>query len=276
MPIENSTNGAVIFTLELLADRHDQHRDVLICREAYLNVSHCLLGRTDPNTSGTSITSGACTPTLSTPSPIKPRASPLVDLRHIKKLYSHPQAWGQCEAFLSAYLKGIERIDVSSTSKAAEMASEDESGTSAAIASKLAATIHHLDILAQGIEDREDNTTRFFVLRKGVDEKEAQSDSTKTMISFMIDHSKPGALASVLNCFQMFSLNLTSINSRPTKVVPFQYVFFVEFEGSIHNDPTGNVHAAMEELNKYVQSWRWMGSWDQDPAIRIKGKKLLK
>jgi prephenate dehydratase len=159
-------------------------------------------------------------------------------------------------------LKGVERIDVSSTSRAAEMVKEDTTGTSAAIASNLAAEIHDIDILAQGIEDREDNTTRFFILRKGADASTCKSAKAKTLISFTVDHGTPGALASVLQCFQVNALNLTSINSRPTKVVPFQYIFFVEFEGNRLNDPTGRVQKALEALGDYVQSWRWLGSWD--------------
>jgi prephenate dehydratase len=263
VPFENSTNGAVVFTLELLADRHNRYPDITVCGEAYLDVSHCLLGRKcAKSTTESPVMSGACTPTMSSPDPLKPRTSPLYSLKHIKRILSHPQAFGQCETFLGAYLKGVERIDVSSTSRAAEMVKEDTTGTSAAIASKLAAEIHDIDVLAQGIEDREDNTTRFFILRKGTDASACKSPKTKTLISFTIDHRAPGALASVLQCFQVNALNLTSINSRPTKVVPFQYIFFVEFEGSKLRDPTGRVNKALSTLTQYVQSWRWLGSWD--------------
>jgi len=263
VPFENSTNGAVIFTLELLADRHHRYPDITVCGEAYLDVSHCLLGKKCVrSTTESPVMSGACTPTMSTPTPLKPRSSPLHSLKHIKRILSHPQAFGQCETFLGAYLKGVERIDVSSTSRAAEMVREDTTGTSAAIASNLAAEIHDIDILARSIEDREDNTTRFFILRKGTDGAACRSPKTKTLISFAVDHRSPGALASVLQCFQANALNLTSINSRPTKVVPFQYIFFVEFEGSRLNDATGRVQKALEALGDYVQSWRWLGSWD--------------
>ncbi|KAK2625970.1 hypothetical protein QTJ16_004232 [Diplocarpon rosae] len=261
VPFENSTNGSVVYTLELLADRHSRYLDVTVCGEAYLTVSHCLVGRKcesmdSPDASGT------CTPTISTPSPLRPRVSPLHSVKHIKRLLSHPQAFGQCEAFLNFYLKGVERIDVSSTSKAAELAREDTTGGSAAIASMLAAEVHAIDILAKGIEDREDNTTRFLILRKGIDNKSGSAEQTKSLISFKIDHNTLGALASVLTCFQQYQINLTSINSRPTKVVPFQYIFFVEFEGSRLHDPSGMVNKTLEALEDFVQSWRWWGSWD--------------
>ena len=264
VPFENSTNGAVIFTLELLADRYSSYPDILVCGEAYLDVSHYLLGH-KPRRAATDSPSlsGTCTPTSSTPSPSKPRSKPLCSLNHIQRLYTHPQAFGQCETFLGAYLKGIERIDVSSTSRAAEMAKEDITGTSAAIASSLAAKVHGLDVLAKGIEDREDNTTRFFILRKGIDDAARMTTAaSKTLISFTIDHRSPGALADVLDCFRRYQLNLTSINSRPTKVVPFQYIFFVEFEGSRLNDPDGRVEGALKGLKQYTHSWRWLGSWD--------------
>lgn len=206
---------------------------------------------------------GTATPTSSTPSPEKPRAKPLHSIKHINRIYTHPQAFGQCENFLQSYLKGVERIDVSSTSRAAEMVKEDTSRESAAIASSLAADIQGLDILARGIEDREDNTTRFFIIRKGIDEKAKETcNPTKSLISFTVDHRSPGALADVLECFRKAKLNLTSINSRPTKVVPFQYIFFVEFEGSRLKDPDGRVEDALSGLKEHTQSWRWLGSFD--------------
>ncbi|KAH7393414.1 Prephenate dehydratase-domain-containing protein [Cadophora sp. MPI-SDFR-AT-0126] len=268
VPFENSTNGAVVYTFELLADRHDRFPDVTVCAEAYLDVSHCLLGKKCGSTDSPDM-SGACTPTMLTPTPLKPRVSPLHSVKHVKRLLSHPQAFGQCETFLGVYLKGVERVDVSSTSRAAEMVKEDTSGTSAAIASILAADVHGLDVLAKGIEDREDNTTRFLIIRRGIDEKAGSADKTKSLISFKVDHGTPGALASVLHCFQIYGINLTSINSRPTKIVPFQYIFFVEFEGSKLHDPTGMVKKTLDALESYVQSWRWLGSWDDKLKKRI-------
>lgn len=265
VPFENSTNGAVLFTFELLADRSSLFRDIYVCGEAYLDVQHYLMGIKAPETASTegAELSGTATPTTSIPTPSEPRSRPLSSLKHIQRIYTHPQAFGQCEIFLGTYLKGIERIDVSSTSRAAELVKQDKTGTSVAIASKLAAEIHGLDILAKSIEDRDDNKTRFLVLRKGVDKLENHNATpTKSLISFTIDHGIPGALADVLGCFQRNKLNLTSINSRPTRIVPFQYIFFVEFEGSRLKDEDGRVEAALSSLDKYTKSWRWLGSWD--------------
>lgn len=282
VPFENSTNGAVIFTLDLLADRHSRFPDITICGEAYLDVSHYLLGHKPPpnpayNMESPELLSGACTPTKKIPTPIKPRVQPLCSLKHIQRIYTHPQAWGQCEIFLGAYLKGIERIDVSSTSRAAEMVKEDVTGTSAAIASVIAAEIQNLDILARSIEDRQDNTTRFFIIRKGVDPKASLSTKkTKTMVTFTVDHHQPGALSSVLECFRQRGINLTSINSRPTRLVPFQYIFFVEFEGSrLGGERKSEVESALNELEGFVGKWRWLGSWDDKLVERVTRKEAL-
>jgi prephenate dehydratase len=279
VPFENSTNGSVVFTLDLFADRSNQFPDVSVCGEAYLDVHHYLLGHEAVKTTSDESPeiSRTSTPTPQIPSPQKPRTQPLSSLRHIERIYSHPQAFGQCEIFLGAYLKGVERIDVSSTSKAAELVKADTTGTSAAIASKVAAKVHGLTALAKGIEDREDNTTRFFVLRKGLDtlqnEKAFQSKkdtrATKSLVSFTVDHRSPGALADVLHCFKRYKLNLTSINSRPTRVIPFQYIFFVEFEGSKLHDPEGAVNEALKSVEKVAKSCRWLGSWED--KLRRKG-----
>lgn len=262
IPIENSTNGPVILSLELLADRQNQYPDINICKETYLNVNHYLLGRRFPRQINDSPTmSGVCTPTSATPLPLIPRSVPLCSLKHIKRLYSHPQAWGQCEVFLAAYLKNIDRVDTSSTSMAAQLARQDRTGTSAAIASKLASKVNNLDILAEEIEDKQDNVTRFLVLCKGNGVKSGLSNKTRTMISFKVQPD-PSALTSVLQCFATSSLNLKSINSRPTKETPFQYIFFLEFQGSLYNDPEDRVKDTLKALQKYVKYWRVLGSWD--------------
>lgn len=260
--------------MDLFADREKEYPDISVCGEVYLDVHHFLLGNFKPSSQHVEPSSGVATPTTSTPNPKKPRAQPLSDIGHIKRIYSHPQAFGQCEAFLSTYLKGVERHEVSSTSKAAEIVSTDASKTTAAISSKIAADVHGLDVLATGIEDREDNTTRFFILRKHADESAAkQSCPTETtdggeghdfksLVSFTIDHKSPGALADALMVFKTFGLNLTSINSRPSRIRPWHYIFFVEFQGRRERDGDGSVNQALEELSETSEDWRWLGSWE--------------
>ena len=258
VPFENSTHGTVTFTLDGLADRTGTYGDVVVCGEVYLDVHHFLLGRAAPAKEKGVGGDDA------------PHATPLTDLAHVKRVYSHPQAFGQTAAFFAKYLQRVETIDVSSTSKAAEMAAADESGASAAVAGELAAGPSGLEVLARCIEDREDNTTRFFVIRrkKGEDgggengRDDAYGARYKSLVSFTVPHRIPGALVDVLDCFRRGMLNLTSINSLPSLVAPFQYLFFVEFEGSRFDDPEGRVKTLFESIEKVAEQWRWLGSWE--------------
>ncbi|KAI7157140.1 PDT-domain-containing protein [Hortaea werneckii] len=322
VPFENSSNGSVVFTLDLFADLHGRYPDILVWDEIYLAVHHCLLGHiphTEPvaktaklqqNSTGTEeedgekpdatlphlpphqppSLSGQVTPTQAVPQPAKARIQPLHSLTHIKKLYSHPQAWGQCKNFLAAYLKGVERQDVSSTSKAAQLVGEDRTGTSAAISSRIAAELNGLDVLAQGIEDNEGNSTRFFVVRRqqsqasdgavhpgssttvedgqgrattADDHQRGKTAEFKTLVSFTVDHGEPGALADCLEIFKKYGLNLTSINTRPSGEAAWHYIFFVEFMGrKLAGEQGGAVNEALQELDRVAKSWRWLGSWE--------------
>ncbi|KAH7051206.1 Prephenate dehydratase-domain-containing protein [Macrophomina phaseolina] len=292
VPIENSSNGAVIFTLDLFADLKDRYPDILICGEAYVRIQHCLLGYAPPTTSTTTSpqsTSGAATPTPDAPDPSRPRAQPLADLSRVRKLYSHPQAWGQCKAFLNTHLRGVERQDCSSTSRAAEEAARDASGASAAVSSAMAAKMQGLDFLAKGINDRDDNTTRFFVLRRRAAEEaeadgegfrpreweggesggvdgDADMEAWKSLVSFTVDHNDPGALADSLAVFKPYKLNLTSINTRPSGVEKWNYIFFVEFRGRRLAGKEGAVNAALSDLGNVARNWRWLGSWESKLA----------
>lgn len=293
------------FTLNGLADRQGTFRDLDVCGEVYLDVHHFLLGfkksksAAAGDAAGVNLScpasstpsslllqqqqkdeAGTSTPTQANPTPLPPRAAPLVPLTHIKRVLSHPQALGQTNAFLSTYLRGVDCVEVSSTSKAAEIASQDESGETAAVAGQIAADMFGLDVLAGYIEDRDDNTTRFFILRRRAragEEKETpaapplpprqQGDGTgkgyKSLVSFTVPHSAPGALAGVLDVFKRHGLNLTSINSLPSLVQPFHYIFFVEFEGSRERDEGGKVQGALNEIDRVAEGWRWLGSWER-------------
>ncbi len=275
VPFENSTHGTVTPTLESLADRAGARRDgeLAVCGETYLAVHHFLVGRVRPwpADDGPPPGSGACTPTAAQPNPTKPRARPLASLRHVRRVYSHPQGFGQTAVFLNTYLRGVDTVDVSSTSRAAELVAADPTGNSAAISSEMAAERHGLDLLARCIEDRDDNTTRFFILRRGDDNAAATAalpaaaatagHGAKSLVSFTVPHRSPGALALVLDCFRRSELNLTSINSLPSLIRPFQYLFFAEFEGSL-DDPDGRVRRALDGLADVAQTHRWLGSWE--------------
>lgn len=171
VPFENSSNGSVVFTLDQLADRDGEHPDLSVCAEIYLDVHHCLLGYPAPSPS----------PSQSQPqflelSPALPADKPSPSLGHIKRVYSHPQAFGQCARFLGRHLRGVETVDVSSTSRAAELARADRTGESAAVSSAASAARLGLHVLARDVEDRADNTTRFFVLRRGTAAGEGDGD----------------------------------------------------------------------------------------------------
>jgi prephenate dehydratase len=265
VPFENSSNGSVVFTLDLFADLQKKYPDILVCGEAYVAVKHCLLGYA---------------PSSSNPTDQDPKMKdkggqegvPLQDISKLKTLYSHPQAWGQCKNFLSTYLKHVERRDVSSTSKAAEIASQDKAGESAALSSIIAADMFGLDVLANSINDRVGNTTRFLVIRHrstpalsslsiSSPESAGQADY-KSLTTFTVDHANPGALAHCLSVFETYRLNLTSINTRPSGVQNWNYIFFVEFKGRKDDDNEEcAVNRALEELEKVCSGYRWLGSW---------------
>lgn len=267
IPLENSSNGAVVQTLDLLADRQGLYHDVTVCGEYYLPVHHCLLVKKGDE-GGSS----------------EPPADITTDPRYkaITKLYTHPQAWGQCETFLSRYFKGVERQDVSSTSKAADIVAHEQTNSGAAIASKFAAEHHNLDILARDIEDDSENTTRFLLFRNKVATSTAvcgqeppereKRNKRKTLISFMIDHNSPGALADALVIFKKHGMNLTTINSRPGGVHPWQYIFFVECQrlSSTHDDSDSDEKVAklLEDLKSVTKAQRHLGSWHDMLGVR--------
>ncbi|KAI0526478.1 Prephenate dehydratase-domain-containing protein [Xylaria bambusicola] len=306
VPFENSTNGSVVFTLDNFADRSNLYGDLNVCREIYLDVHHYLVGYIapqppaphHPSSTPTSVDAHAQESGVDEEAgdggqrDKTKRSQPLHPISHVRRVYSHPQAFGQCTEFMGSWLRGIETVDVSSTSRAAELALADSTGESAAISSAVAAEQLGLDVLAQNIEDRDDNTTRFFVLRKGVDggagvfaptasrnasptalntqrDNEEEDDAellsrTKSLLSFTVPHRSPGALADVLSCFRRGGLNLTSINSRPSLAgaAAFEYIFFVEFEGHRFRDPRARVARVLEDVAAVARTSRWLGSWE--------------
>ena len=279
VPFENSTNGAVIFTLDLLADVERQLPDITVCAEIYIRVHHCLVGflTSRENVEDPSRPLAHQQPDTNVTSQDQPWAELASPLGHVKKLYSHPQVWGQCQRFLSKHLRGAERFDASSTSRAAELAAQDATGHSAAISSSMAADEHRLQCLAQNIEDTRDNTTRFFVLKKvdpspssgsaeptdqGGDGDEDGMRSHKSLVSLSVGHEHPGSLADCLAVFKSHDLSLTSINARPSRMKNWQYVFLVEIKGRRLGEGIGAVNAALCELDNVATNKRWLGSWE--------------
>ncbi|RAL05651.1 prephenate dehydratase PHA2 [Aspergillus ibericus CBS 121593] len=255
IPCENSTNGSVVQTLDLLADPSGLYSDVKVCGEHYLTVHHCLLTR-----------KGLFPPGQR-------------DYSSITKLYTHPQAWGQCEGFLERTFKGIERQDVSSTSKGAGIVSKETTERSGAIASRFAAEYHGLDVSEENIEDKANNTTRFLVLRNVNSERTSRLSfgdvkvspaqgptsvtptAQKTLISFMIRQDCPGALADALLLFKNQGMNLTSINSRPSQIRAWKYVFLVECQSVPSSENKDSVSEIIGGLQEVTDGCRHLGTW---------------
>lgn len=247
-----------------------------------MDVQHCLLGYVSKSIPfenkdllASSTSSGSATPTTNIPFPEEPRAKPLTDLRHIKRIYSHPQAFGQSEAFLSTYLKGAERIDVTSTSRAAAIVAENHDvGAEAAISSRLAADVNNLPILAKGIQDVEDNTTRFLIIQKGpsnvtnqniLPEKfkgpNGRGTKRKALVAFSVSHEVMGALAEALMIFRNHGLNLSNFNPRPSRIRSWHYIFLVEVEGYRALEDPDLLHGALRDLDALTEGNKWLGCW---------------
>jgi chorismate mutase/prephenate dehydratase len=147
-------------------------------------------------------------------------------LEDVKRVASHPQPLAQCRGWLDRYLPGVPRSETASTAVAARLAAEDPEV--AAIASRLAGESEGLETIAPSIEDRRDNTTRFLIL--GGDPPEP-TGSDVTSVVFTVRKAEPGALKRLLDPFSEHGVNLASIQSRPQKDTPWEYLFFLDLEG---------------------------------------------
>ncbi len=195
--------------------------DLLIAGELLLEITHHLLGRAE-------------------------------DLTALRTVCSHSQALAQCRQWLTANLPDVTVEEVSSTSAAAERAASDPAV--AAVASELAARLYDLLVLHRRIEDNPLNSTRFLVLgRRAM----PPSGKDKTSILCSLKH-EVGALAAFLEPFARHGLNLTKIESRPTKRRPWEYVFFVDFEGHADTPP---VQAALAEIRGRCLFLKLLGSY---------------
>jgi len=174
------------------------------------------------------------------------------DITDIKKVYSHPHALAQARGWLDKHLPWAQRIEVESTAKAAEIALEDE--TAAAIASEAAATVYNLNILAKNIQENLNNLTRFLVIGK---KTLKMTGKDKTSLLFAVK-DEAGALYKALEPFYKYNVNLTKIESRPSKEKSWDYVFFVDLEG--HMDAE-NVKKALQELKNRTKMVRILGSY---------------
>ncbi len=181
------------------------------------------------------------------------------DLSKIEKVYSHPQALAQCQGWLRKHLPGPTLVPSSSTASAAGLVAQ-ERGT-AAVGSPVLAEIHGLAILADEIQDLPVNLTRFLVLGT---EDVAPTGHDKTSVLFSTGH-KPGALKDALGPFSEQGINMTRIESRPSKLAPWEYVFFVDIEG--HRLDI-SVRKALDSLARCTTRLKVLGSYPMAHTTR--------
>jgi len=217
VPIENSTEGAVSHTLDLFVDSHLQ-----ICAQILLRIDHCLLSS--------------------------------IDRAEIKTLYSHPQVFGQCRNWILRNFPDADLVEVSSTTKAAQLAHENTASGAAALGGKLAAELNGLDVIEESIQDRATNTTRFLV----IGEKTCPATGNdRTSILFSI-HDRPGSLVSALKAFDKLNVNMSKIESRPSKQRDWEYIFYVDLAGHCTDKPVAD---ALLELEKHCSLVKIFGSY---------------
>ena len=191
VPVENSLEGSISRTYDLLLDS-----DIKVIGETELRIIHCLI------------------------------ANPGVNIAGVKKVYSHPQALGQCQTYLKHL--GVEIIPAYDTAGSVKMIKDKHITNGAAIASTRAAEIYQMPVIAREIEDNPHNFTRFFILGRHIP---PPTGNDKTSIVFSIVEDKPGGLYEILGLFANNDINLTKIESRPSKEKLGNYLFFVDLEG---------------------------------------------
>ncbi len=217
IPIENSLAGSIHQNYDLLL-RHDLH----IAGEYLLRVRHCLISMPD------------------------------VQMGEIKKAISHPQALGQCAAYLRNH--GIKAEQVYDTAGSVKMLKESGARDVAAIASKRAAELYGMQILEEGIEDNAENYTRFLAIGR---ESVFPEGEAKTSIVFTLKN-QAGSLFKAISVFALRDIDLTKIESRPLQGKPWEYLFYIDFAGSVNDDVSKR---ALDHLKEYALTLRVLGSY---------------
>ena len=174
------------------------------------------------------------------------------EIDDIKTIYSHPHAIAQCRNWLESNLPKIAVSDVPSTARAAELCTDDPSA--AAIASELAGELYGLKVVRSRIEDNINNFTRFLVLSQRPPERTGK-DKTSIMLSVK---DKVGALYDLLRPFASYGINMTKIESRPSRRKAWEYIFFVDVEGHVEED---RVKKAIEEIKGRCLFLKILGSY---------------
>lgn len=178
-------------------------------------------------------------------------------LKDVRRIYTMPQATAQCRRWLDRHAGEIERVDVATTAKAAERAAAEPDA--AALANSVAAEIYGLNVIAEGIEDSPRNRTRFLVLGRT---PTPPTGRDKTSLLFSVRH-EAGELIRALAAFEKYDLNLTLIESRPTKQNPWEYVFFVDLIGHVDDPSDTAVRRALELFRQRTLFVKLLGSYPE-------------
>lgn len=219
VPIENSVEGSVNETLDALAFDHELH----ITSELVRDIRHALI------------------------------VAPGIALEDVTAVVSKPEATGQCRTWLSANLPGRPAVAANSTAEAVQRAVA-EPGL-AAIGTALAAELYCGTVLEQSIGDFAGNQTRFVVVGRGINERTGHD---KTSLALFMQHNRPGALLMILSEFAYGQVDLTKIQSRPTKKQLGRYMFFVDLAGHV-DDP--GIALALECLGLKLREVKVLGSY---------------
>lgn len=212
VPVENSTEGAIGRTLDLLLTTPAK-----VCGEIMLPVRQCLMSKSK-------------------------------NINKINKIYSHTQSLAQCQHWLSRNLPGVERIAVVSNAEAALLASRDT--RAGAIASKTAAELYKLNLLARNIQDESRNTTRFLVLAR---EDVAASGRDKTSL-ILSTRNVPGAIHDLLAPLAKNGVSMTRLESRPARTGLWEYVFYIDIEGHANDQKVALALAEIERKASFVKN----------------------
>ena len=219
IPVENSLAGSIHRNYDLLL-----RYDLTIVGEVQLRIAHHLI------------------------------ALPGVSLADVRRVYSHPQALAQCEQSLDKLLPHVERVPTYDTAGSVNMLREEGIRDGAAIASRRAADFYEMSVLRDDLEDDPENYTRFLILSR---DAVIPDGAAKTSIVFAMDNV-PGALFKSLAVFALRDIDLTKIESRPLQGKRWQYFFYIDFAGSVHETHCRN---ALNHLQEITSFFRILGSY---------------